>query len=64
MFRKDVCVGISLLVLACAFPVAAQQTAAASASTVVPPMVKFSGSLSDLKGQIRKRRCRRNFFSV
>jgi hypothetical protein len=51
MFRKDVWVGVSLLVLACAFPMAAQQNAAASASTVVPSMVKFSGSLSDLKGR-------------
>jgi hypothetical protein len=51
MFREVVYLGVNLLFLACAFPVAAQQTAASSASTMVPPMVRFSGSFSDLKGR-------------
>jgi hypothetical protein len=49
MFRTSVCV-LSLLMMCCVLPISAQQPAAA-ANGVVPPMVKFSGVLTDVNGK-------------
>jgi hypothetical protein len=46
MSRTRVCLGICLLLVGCVLPVLAQQPAAAG-KTIVPPMVKFSGTLTD-----------------
>jgi hypothetical protein len=50
MFRTRVCTGICLLLIGCVLPVLAQQPAAAS-NAIVPPMVKFSGTLNDASGK-------------
>jgi len=50
MFRTRVCIGICLLLIGCMLPVLAQQPAAAG-KTIVPPMVKFSGTLTDANGK-------------
>jgi hypothetical protein len=50
MFRTRVCVGICLLLVSVVFPVMAQQPAPAS-NAIVPPMVKFSGRLTDANGK-------------
>jgi hypothetical protein len=51
MFRITVCVCAFLLLACCVFPMAAQQPAAASANAAVPPMVNFSGVLTDVNGK-------------
>jgi hypothetical protein len=50
MFRTRACVGIYLLLIACLLPVLAQQPATAG-NAIVPPMVKFSGTLTDANGK-------------
>jgi len=50
MSRTRVCLGICLLLVGCVLPVLAQQPAAAG-KTIVPPMVKFSGTLTDANGK-------------
>jgi trimeric autotransporter adhesin len=50
MSRTRACVGIYLLLIACLLPVLAQQAATAG-NAVVPPMVKFSGTLTDANGK-------------
>jgi hypothetical protein len=51
MFRISVCVCAFFLLACCAVPMAAQQPAAASADVAVPPMVNFSGVLTDVIGK-------------
>jgi hypothetical protein len=51
MFRISVCVCAFLLLACCVLPMAAQQPAAASANVAVPPMVNFSGVLTDVNGK-------------
>ena len=51
MFRITVCVCAFLLLACCVLPMAAQQPAAASANAAVPPMVNFSGVLTDVNGK-------------
>jgi len=51
MFRISVCVGVILLLACCVLPMDAQQPAAASANLAVPPMVNFSGVLTDVNGK-------------
>jgi len=51
MFRITVCVCVSLLLACFVLPMAAQQPAAASANLAVPPMVNFSGVLTDANGK-------------
>ena len=51
MFRISVCVGVLLLLACCVLPMDAQQPAAASANLAVPPMVNFSGVLTDVNGK-------------
>ncbi len=51
MFRISVCVGVFLLLACCVLPMDAQQPAAASANLAVPPMVNFSGLLTDANGK-------------
>ncbi len=51
MFRITVCVCAFLLLACCVLPMAAQQPAAASANVAVPPMVNFSGVLTDVNGK-------------
>jgi hypothetical protein len=41
----------SALLLGCVLPVAAQQSGSNMANTVVPPLVNFSGTLTDLNGK-------------
>jgi hypothetical protein len=50
MFRTRVRVGICLLLISCVFPVVAQQPAA-TGNAIVPPMVKFSGTVTDANGK-------------
>jgi hypothetical protein len=50
MFRTRANVGICLLLIACLLPVLAQQPVT-SGSAIVPPMVKFSGTLTDANGK-------------
>jgi hypothetical protein len=49
MIRTSVCLSVCLLLICCALPVMAQR--AASAESVVPAMVKFTGTLSDADGK-------------
>jgi hypothetical protein len=49
MSRLSVYLCAGMLLIACALPVSAQQ-AAATATNVVPPIVKFNGTLTDAKG--------------
>jgi hypothetical protein len=49
MLRKSVCLSVFLVLVCCALPICAQQ--AASADSVVPSLVKFTGSLSDIDGK-------------
>jgi hypothetical protein len=49
MFRKSVCLCV-LFLLCCVLPMTAQQPAA-SANLAVPPMVNFSGVLTDVNGK-------------
>ena len=49
MFRINVRLALCLLLIGSAVPSMAQQTA--SADSVVPSMVKFTGSLSDTEGK-------------
>lgn len=51
MFRISVCVGVLVLLACCVLPMDAQQPAAASANLAVPPMVNFSGVLTDVNGK-------------
>ena len=51
MFRISACVCTFFLLTFCVLPVNAQQPAAASANVAVPPMVHFSGVLTDVKGK-------------
>jgi len=50
MFRISVCVVICVLLVGCALPILAQQSAT-SANEVVPPMVQFGGVLTDTNGK-------------
>jgi hypothetical protein len=50
MSRTRACVGIYLLLIACLLPGLAQQPATAG-NAIVPPMVKFSGTLTDANGK-------------
>jgi hypothetical protein len=50
MFRTNVCFAVCLLMMCCVLPISAQQPAAA-AHGVVPPMVKFSGILTDVNSK-------------
>ena len=50
MFRTSVCFAVCLLMMCCVLPVSAQQPAAA-ANGVVPPVVKFSGVLTDVNSK-------------
>ena len=49
MFRTSVCFAVCLM-MCCVLPISAQQPAAA-ANGVVPPMVKFSGALTDVNSK-------------
>ena len=51
MFRISVCLCVFLLLTCCVLPMAAQQPAAASANVAVPPMVNFSGVLTEVNGK-------------
>jgi hypothetical protein len=51
MFRISVCVCVFLLLACFVLPMAAQQPAAVSANVAVPPMVNFSGVLTDVNGK-------------
>ena len=51
MFRISVCVCAFFLLACFVMPMAAQQPAAASATVAVPPMVNFSGVLTDVNGK-------------
>jgi trimeric autotransporter adhesin len=51
MFRISVCLCVFLLLTCCVLPIAAQQRAAASANVAVPPMVNFSGVLTEVNGK-------------
>jgi len=51
MFRISVWVCAFLLLACFVLPMAAQQSAAASANSAVPPMVNFSGVLTDVNGK-------------
>src|SRR5215831_10657055 len=48
MLRDRVCV--FLVLLCCAIPSFAQQSTSAPVDTIVPPLVKFSGTLTDVNG--------------
>jgi hypothetical protein len=50
MFRTSVCFAVGLLMMCCVLPISAQQPAAA-ANGIVPPMVKFSGMLTDVNSK-------------
>ncbi|HXM21413.1 MAG TPA: hypothetical protein VN948_09135 [Terriglobales bacterium] len=50
MYRFSVCFAVGLLMMCCVLPISAQQPAAA-ANGVVPPMVKFSGVLTDVNSK-------------
>ena len=50
MLRTSVCFAVCLLMMCCVLPISAQQPAAA-ANGVVPPMVRFSGLLTDVTGK-------------
>jgi hypothetical protein len=50
MYRFSVCFAVCLLMMCCVLPISAQQPAAA-ANGVVPPMVKFSGVLTDVNSK-------------
>jgi hypothetical protein len=52
MFRISVCAWVYLLLACCVLPVNAQQPAAASANVAVPPMVNFSGVLTEANGKL------------
>jgi hypothetical protein len=51
MLRLSVGLSVCLLFLTCALPMTAQQPAAASANVMVPPMVNFTGVLTDDNGK-------------
>jgi hypothetical protein len=51
MFRIKVCAVAFFLLACCVLPMAAQQPAAASANTAVPPMVHFGGVLTETNGK-------------
>jgi hypothetical protein len=51
MFRISVCVCAFLMLACCVLPMDAQQPAAASANVAVPPMMNFSGVLTDANGK-------------
>jgi hypothetical protein len=51
MFRISVCACAFFLLVCCVLPLAAQQPTAASANVSVPPMVNFSGTLTDLNNK-------------
>jgi hypothetical protein len=51
MFRISVCACVYLLLAGWVLPVNAQQPAAASANVAVPPMVNFSGVLTEANGK-------------
>jgi hypothetical protein len=51
VFRISVCLCVFLLLTCCVLPMAAQQPAAASANVAVPPMVNFSGVLTEVNGK-------------
>jgi hypothetical protein len=51
MFRISVCVCAFLMLACCVLPMDAQQPAAASANVAVPPMMNFSGALTDVNGK-------------
>ena len=50
MFRSGIYLCIILLLISCALPMSAQQATASASTTVVPQIIKFSGTLTDAKG--------------
>lgn len=51
MLRTRLYVGFWLVLICCVVSLSAQQAAVAAANAVVPPVVKFSGVLTDSRGK-------------
>ncbi len=51
MVRIGVWRGVSVLLVCCVLPMAAQQQTNIEANVVVPPYVNFSGGLTDVNGK-------------
>src|SRR5260370_30870769 len=51
MVRIGVWLGVSVLLVCCVLPMAAQRQSSIEANVVVPPYVNFSGGLTDMNGK-------------